>query len=61
LLNSKGQLVGCLFDGNYEALSSDFRFEEDLTRSISVDIRYVLFVTDFVGDAQNVLRELGVK
>jgi len=61
LLNSKGELVGCLFDGNYEALSSDFRFEEDLTRSISVDIRYVLFVTDFVDNAQNVLHELGVK
>lgn len=61
LLNSKGQLVGCLFDGNYEALSSDFQFEEDVTRSISVDIRYVLFVTDFVDNAQNVLRELGVK
>jgi hypothetical protein len=61
LLNSRGELVGCLFDGNYEALSSDFEFEDDLTRSISVDIRYVLFVTDFVGNAQNVLTELGVK
>jgi hypothetical protein len=61
LLNSKGELVGCLFDGNYEALSSDFQFEEDLTRSISVDIRYVLFVADFVDNAQNVLHELGVK
>jgi len=61
LLNSRGELVGCLFDGNYEALSSDFEFENDLTRSISVDIRYVLFVTDFVGNAQNVLTELGVK
>lgn len=61
LLNSKGQLVGCLFDGNYEALSSDYRFEENLTRSISVDIRYVLFVTDLVDNAQNVLQELGVK
>jgi hypothetical protein len=61
LLNSKGELVGCLFDGNYEALSSDFEFEDDLTRSISVDIRYVLFVTDFVDNAQNVLHELGVK
>jgi hypothetical protein len=61
VLNSKGELVGCLFDGNYEALSSDFQFEKDLTRSISVDIRYVLFVTDFVDNAQNVLQELGVK
>ncbi|MDI6809081.1 MAG: S46 family peptidase [Candidatus Eisenbacteria bacterium] len=61
LLNSKGELVGCLFDGNYEALSSDFKFQDELTRAISVDIRYVLFVADLVDNAQNVLKELGVK
>jgi len=61
VLNAKGELVGSLFDGNYEGVSHDFMFQEDLTRSISVDIRYVLWVADFVDDAQNVLDELGVK
>jgi len=61
VLNAKGELVGCLFDGNYEGLGHDFAFHEEVTRSIHVDIRYVLWVADFVDDAQNVLQELGVK
>jgi hypothetical protein len=61
LINGRGELVGCLFDGNYEAMTSDFRFQDDLTRSISVDIRYVLFIADLVDNAQNVLEELNVR
>lgn len=61
LINGRGELVGCLFDGNYEAMTSDFLFMDDLTRSISVDIRYVLFIADQVDNADNVLEELGVR
>ena len=61
VLNAKGEVVGCLFDGNYEGLGHDFAFHEEVTRSIHVDIRYVLWVADFVDDAQGLLRELGVK
>lgn len=58
VLNSRGELVGVLFDGNYESLSSDFFYQPDLTRSIHVDIRYILFVADKVNQASNVLQEL---
>jgi hypothetical protein len=61
LINARGELVGCLFDGNYEAMTSDFLFMDDLTRSISVDIRYVLFIAEQVDNADNVLEELGVR
>jgi hypothetical protein len=61
LVNGRGELVGCLFDGNYEAMTSDFLYMDDLTRSISVDIRYVLFIADRVDGAKNVLEELGVR
>ncbi|UCF77883.1 MAG: S46 family peptidase [Candidatus Eiseniibacteriota bacterium] len=61
LLNSRGELVGCLFDGNYESMTSDFLFQNDITRSIHVDIRYILYVTEFVDGADNVLAELGLK
>ncbi len=54
-------MVGCLFDGNYEAMTSDLLFMDDLTRSISVDMRYVLFIADRVDGARNVLEELGVE
>jgi hypothetical protein len=58
VLNSRGELVGVLFDGNYESLSSDFFFRPDITRSINVDIRYILFIADKVNQAGNVLKEL---
>ena len=61
LINARGEIAGCLFDGNYEALTADFVFREDITRSIHVDTRYVLFVTEEVDHADNVLRELGIK
>jgi len=61
LINARGEIAGCLFDGNYEALTADFVFREDITRSIHVDTRYVLFVTKEVDHADNVLRELGIK
>lgn len=58
-MNSKGELVGLLFDGTYEALPSDVMFLPELTRAIHVDFRYVQWVLDVDG-ADNVLRELGV-
>ncbi|MFQ6084381.1 MAG: S46 family peptidase [Candidatus Aminicenantia bacterium] len=61
VMNGKGELIGLLFDGNYEALYSDYYFNPELTRSINVDIRYVLFIAEKVDKALNVLKELGVK
>lgn len=61
VLNGKGELVGVAFDGNYEAMTSDFVFDPDLTRAISVNIGYVLFITERLNRAENVLRELGVR
>lgn len=39
VLNGKGEIIGVVFDGNYEAMTSDFVYDPDLIRSISVDIR----------------------
>ena len=58
-LNAKGELVGLAFDGNYEAMASDWVFMPSLTRTIHVDIRYVMWVMDAVGGADDLLRELG--
>jgi hypothetical protein len=61
VLNAGGELVGVLFDGNYESLASDYLYQPGITRSIHVDIRYVLFVADQVDRADAVLRELGAE
>lgn len=58
VLNAKGELIGIAFDGNYEWLTSDWQYNDDLQRTISVDIRYVLFVTDKFTGAQHILQEL---
>jgi Peptidase S46 len=61
VLNAKGEQVGIAFDGNYEGLGNDFFFNPDLGRTISVDIRYVMFITDKFGGAGWILKELDVK
>jgi hypothetical protein len=59
-LNARGELTGLLFDGNYEAMSSDWQFMPALTRSIHLDIRYALWMLDVVENAQHLLQEMGV-
>ena len=58
VLNAKGELLGLAFDGNWEALSGDIAFEPDLNRTISVDIRYVLFIIDKYAGAKHLVDEM---
>lgn len=46
VLNAKGEQVGVVFDGNYEGLGNDFFYNDAVGRTLSVDIRYVFFVTE---------------
>lgn len=61
VLNDKGELIGLAFDGNWEAMSGDVAFEPELQRTISVDIRYVLFVIDKFAGAGWLLDELDIR
>ncbi|MFZ6053378.1 S46 family peptidase [Halocola ammonii] len=58
VINGDGELIGLAFDGNWEAMSGDIAFEPELQRTISVDIRYVLFIVDKFAGAQNIIDEL---
>jgi hypothetical protein len=60
VLNAKGELLGLAFDGNWEAMSGDIIFEPSLQRTISVDIRYVLFIMDKFGGAGYLLNEMNI-
>jgi hypothetical protein len=60
LLNSRGELVGVLFDGNYEAMGSDLVFRPSLTRAINADVRYLMWVLDAVEGAEALVREMGL-
>ncbi len=61
VFNNKGELIGLAFDGNWEAMSGDIIFEPNLQRTISVDIRYVMFIMDKVGGADRLIKELTIK
>jgi hypothetical protein len=60
VLNGRGELIGTAFDGNWEALSGDITFEPDLQRTISVDIRYVLFIIDKYAGATHLIDEMTI-
>lgn len=59
-LNGRAELVGLLFDGTYESIISDWDFLQDKTRSIQVDIRYILWIMEQLGGAEHLLKEMGV-
>ena len=61
MVNGKGELVGINFDRVWENVAGDFGFNPALSRNISVDIRYLLWLLDQVEHADELLRELGVE
>ncbi len=61
VMNAKGELVGLAFDGNYEAMTSDWQYDYDIQRTISVNIKYVLFITEKFGGAFHILKEMGLE
>ena len=60
VLNSRGELIGLAFDGNWESLSGDINFDDNLQRCINVDIRYVLFVIEKLGNCKRLIDEMNI-
>jgi len=60
VINAKGELIGIAFDGNWEAMSGDLAFENELQKCINVDIRFVLWTIDKMAGAQNLLDEMTI-
>jgi hypothetical protein len=61
VLNASGELVGVNFDRCYEATINDYQWSAEYSRSIAVDVRYVLWVVEKFSGAGTLLQELGVK
>lgn len=60
VINDKGELLGLAFDGNWEAMSGDIAFDKNYKRTIAVDIRFVLWLIDKYGKADNLIREMTI-
>ena len=60
VLNANGELIGCAFDGNWESLSGDISFDNDLQRCINLDVRYILFLVDKLGKCGQLSDEMTI-
>ena len=60
IMDAYGRLVGVNFDRSFEATVNDYTWSENYSRSIGVDIRYVLWVVQKVGGADFLLKEMGI-
>jgi len=58
VINASGELVGVNFDRTFEATINDFAWDHRYSRSIGVDIRFVLWITGEVYGAQHLIREM---
>lgn len=60
ILNAAGELIGVNFDRSFTATINDYAWNEQYSRSIGCDIRYVLYVLKYVSEAEHVLNELNI-
>jgi hypothetical protein len=61
VIDGEGNLIGCAFDGNWESLSGDINFDDNLQRCIALDIRYVLFILEKFGNCKHLIDEMTIK
>ena len=61
VINGNGELIGCAFDGNWEAMTGDLVFDSSLKRCINVDARYILFIIDKFAGASHLLDEMDIR
>jgi hypothetical protein len=58
VMNAKGQLIAINFDRAFTATINDYAWNETYSRSVGVDIRYVLWVLQKVAKANHVINEM---
>lgn len=60
VLNRRGELIGLNFDRIAEGVASDYQFLPELSRSIVVDIRYVLFLLEKYSPSSHLVSEMTI-
>jgi len=59
-LNGQGELVGLVFDATIESVNSDWDFDNEMSRSIHVDSRYMLWIMEKLDGAQFLIDEMDI-
>ncbi len=60
VLNADGHLIGVNFDRAWEGVASDMVFDPEVSRNISLDIRFALFIIDKFAGAGYLLDEMTI-
>lgn len=60
VINANGQLIGINFDRAWEGIMSDINYDPEMSRNISLDIRYVLFIIEKVAGATHLIEEMNI-
>ncbi|MDY3978780.1 MAG: S46 family peptidase [Tidjanibacter sp.] len=58
VLDARGRLVGLAFDGNRESMAGDIRFNATMSKTVSVDIRFVMWALESVLNAPELVNEI---
>lgn len=58
VLNGKGELIGLAFDSNWEGMTGDIEFEEEMQKTVCTDIKYIVWLIDKFAEADNIIEEL---
>lgn len=61
VINGKGELVGLNFDRVKEGTMSDLYYDPNICRNIMVDIRYILFLIEKLGQAPYLIEEMSLR
>jgi hypothetical protein len=61
VINGNGEYIGAAFDGNWEAMSGDIAFDKNYKRTIVCDARFILFLIDKLGHAENLIEEMDIR
>ena len=61
LINSKGELVGLIFDGNIQSLGGSYFYDESVNRAVSVHSAAISEALKKVYKADHLIKELHLK
>jgi len=60
VLNDKGEFIGINFDRAFTATINDYAWNENYSRSIGCDVRYMCFIMEKFSGADFILKEMKV-
>lgn len=58
VINGKGELIGLAFDSNWEGMTGDIAFEQQMQRTVCTDIKYLIWLLDEYFGAKRIVQEL---